>query len=295
MFGRRRKALKIFKSLREIFQLHQRQHRRAEKQCGPNTLREYTAEEIKLATHDFSDPVLLQAQGMWSSVFIAPIKDETVAIKFLAQEYCFEDMVESLGKIKHPNILAMKGICSELRCFVYEYMENCCFDDFKRNIPWQDRIRIAADVCSALCYLYQLQPGFIVQGHLSASNVLIDSEISAKVNLEQPEVYRTSELVKDVKAFGKLILHLLGGYEGTSTVTYYLSEAYVQLRFLDETAGQWPMELVEELLKLSERCTSFQGWDDNLREPYMVIVMKELKLIKEKADQIASHARENSQ
>lgn len=190
----------------------------------------------------------------------------------------------------------MLGFCTELKCFVYEYVdiENSTLQDvlissaddnpIKKKLQWHDRIRIAAEIGSALCYLHQLQPEAIGHGKLTASNVFIDSNLVAKVDFEQRRSYRKKHVIfLDVLAFGKL-MNLLTGFSGD--IDYSLTERLTLIRSIEETAGQWPQDLAEKLVDLSQRCNSFDEYSE--KESYMVTVTKELEAIRKKNEGIVT-------
>jgi len=67
----------------EFFQrkrCHKNECRLIEKGCG---LREYTKEEITLATQNFSEQMRLKSDGNWTNVYRGQINHSTVAIKML--------------------------------------------------------------------------------------------------------------------------------------------------------------------------------------------------------------------
>ncbi|KAJ6367247.1 hypothetical protein OIU77_003585 [Salix suchowensis] len=82
----------------------------------------------------------------------------------------------------------------------------------KRNraFRWNDRIRVAHEICSGLSFLHLARPA---QVHLTASNVLLDRNLVAKIS--------ETGLVEEAVATGQTTL----------------------LRVLDERAGKWPLDL----------------------------------------------------
>ncbi|PRQ48471.1 putative aminoacyltransferase, E1 ubiquitin-activating enzyme [Rosa chinensis] len=180
----------------------------------------------------------------------------------------------------------MKGFCSELKCFVYKFMEKCSLQDVllssnenskNKTIPWHDRIRIATEVCSVVCYLHEASC-VLGQRHLCPSNILIDRNLVAKVDFVEQKYDGKCNFEGDVKAFGKVILSLLTATGGDVC----LSDLFA---VLDKRAGRWPMDLAEKLLKLSETCNSFKP-SDYKDSSYMLKVREELTEIRENADDI---------
>ncbi|WJX30591.1 Putative U-box domain-containing protein 53 [Trifolium repens] len=83
----------------------------------------------------------------------------TVAVKVLhsngnCQSKQFQQELEMLSRIHHPNLLLLLGACPDHGCLVYEYMENGNLEDrlLQKNsndpIPWFDRFRLAWEIAS---------------------------------------------------------------------------------------------------------------------------------------------------
>ncbi|KAK9949374.1 hypothetical protein M0R45_004900 [Rubus argutus] len=163
-------------------------------------LREYTVEEIKLATDEYSESLRLKTgNGRSTTVYKGCIDHDKVAIKLNVfnssddgmPKEDFQAKVKLISHIRHPHLLAMMGYCSKLNCIVYEYMHNGSLQDVFsspensikgcRVLKWHDRVRIAAEVCSAVCYIHEARPRPIIHGHLSPSNILLDRNFVAKV------------------------------------------------------------------------------------------------------------------
>jgi serine/threonine protein kinase len=87
-----------------------------------------------------------------------------------------------LSKVRHPNLVTLIGACPETWALVYEFLDNgsledqlsCKGDAFA--LTWQERTRIAAEVCSALIFLHSTdEPASLIHGDLKPSNILLDS------------------------------------------------------------------------------------------------------------------------
>ncbi|KAK9949379.1 hypothetical protein M0R45_004905 [Rubus argutus] len=256
-------------------------------------LKKYTAAEIVLASDNFSWQLRSESVGIWGSAYKGYIQNDTVSIKFLnsSEERQFESRVKSLSLIRHPHLLAMMGFCSELKCFVYEYIEDSCslLKVVKQNLLWPIRIRIARDICSALCYIKTAREGPIAPDYLNASNILIDSNRNAKVNVVMKrchKVYYNPDFGWDVKTFGYVILSLLTGIPGNCVSYFYVRWCVGLPHTLDKTAGQWPMDLAEKLMNLCRRCVDCNPRDDFRKKYIMVVIVKEMNEITEMANGI---------
>ncbi|KAJ8764622.1 hypothetical protein K2173_006704 [Erythroxylum novogranatense] len=101
----------------------------------------------------------------------------------------FEMEVETLGKIRHKNIVKLWCCCSTGDCklLVYEYMPNGSLGDLlhsrKRGLlDWPIRYTIALDAAEGLSYLHHDCNPPIVHRDVKSNNILLDAEFCAKVS-----------------------------------------------------------------------------------------------------------------
>ncbi|THG12734.1 hypothetical protein TEA_026861 [Camellia sinensis var. sinensis] len=265
---------------------------------------EFTADEIRAATDDFSERLRLKSAGDWTNVYRGRINHIIVAIKAynsvngLSQE-AFEAKVKLLSQMRHPHIVAMIGYCSELRCIAFEYMSNGCLRDVlfsvsrssrrrNRSLNWHTRVRVAAQVCSALGFLHSAQPRSISHGNLNPSKILLDRNLVAKIHgLRLSWCHGEVEVQSDMKAFGNLVLQLLTGRNWAGLVEEeILIDRAALSEVLDDLAGEWPLDLAVELAKIAMRCLSAnKGLDTELS---MAMVMREIEKVRKKADDLVS-------
>lgn len=71
----------------------------------------------------------------------------------------FSDVVSSLSKIYHPNVVELSGHCSEQRhnMLVYDFFRNGSIhgylhlsDEFSRPLTWNTRVKIALGTAQAV-------------------------------------------------------------------------------------------------------------------------------------------------
>lgn len=203
--------------------------------------------------------------------------------------------VEILSRLRHPNLVTLIGSCPESWTLVYEYLPNGSLEDrlnCKDNTPplsWQTRIRIAAELCSALIFLQSSKPHSIAHGDLKPGNILLDANLVSKLSdfgicrilscqegssssttqfwrtvpkgtfvYVDPEFLTSGELTpkSDVYSFGVILLRLITGKPAlgiTKEVQYALHSRKLK-SILDPLAGDWPVMLAEELVRLALRC-----------------------------------------
>ncbi|KAK7292684.1 hypothetical protein RJT34_15535 [Clitoria ternatea] len=260
---------------------------------------EFSFPEIKEATDNFN-PSLKIGEGGYGSIFKGILRHTEVAIKMLHPDSKqgpseFQQEIEVLSKLRHPNVITLIGSCPEYWTLVYEYLPNGSLEDrlnCKDNTPplsWQTRIRVAAELCSALISLHSSKPHSIAHGDLKPSNILLDDNLVSKLsdfgicrvlscqessrnNATQfwrtipkgtfsymdPEFLVSGELTpkSDVYSFGVILLRLVTGRPAlgiTKEVKYALDAGKLK-SLLDPLAGDWPLLLAQQLVYLALRC-----------------------------------------
>ncbi|KAJ4780926.1 Leucine-rich receptor-like protein kinase family protein [Rhynchospora pubera] len=96
--------------------------------------------------------------------------------------------IQTLGKIRHRNIVRLLAFCSnkETNLLVYEYMMNGSLGEVlhgKRGgyLNWQMRLRIAIEAAKGLCYLHHDCSPPILHRDVKSNNILLDSDFEAHV------------------------------------------------------------------------------------------------------------------
>ncbi|XP_057754675.1 U-box domain-containing protein 33 isoform X2 [Arachis stenosperma] len=284
--------------LREATELRKKQGE-ASGTRTPQLFSEFSFLEIEQATNNF-DQSLKIGEGGYGSIFKGMLRHTEVAIKMLHSDSMqgpleFQQEVDVLSKLRHPNLITLVGACPESFTLIYEYLPNGSLEDrlvCKDNtppLPWQTRIRIAAELCSALIFLHSSKPHRIVHGDLKPSNILLDANLISKLSdfgicrilsrredstdnttecwrthpkgtfvYMDPEFLASGELTpkSDVYSFGIILMRLLTGRPAlgiTKEVSYALETGKLK-SLLDPLAGDWPFVQAEQLARLAMRC-----------------------------------------
>lgn len=290
--------------------------------------RRYTIEEIEEATEHFAESRKI-GEGGYGPVYKCYLDHTPVAVKVLRPDAAqgrsqFQQEIEVLSCIRHPNMVLLLGACPEYGILVYEYMAKGSLDDrlFRRgNTPvlsWQLRFRIAAEIATGLLFLHQTKPEPLVHRDLKPGNILLDYNYVSKVsdvglarlvpavaeNVTQccitstagtfcyidPEYQQTGMLgVKsDVYSLGILLLQLITT-KSPMGLTYYVERSIETGTFnemLDPAVPDWPVEEALSFAKLALQCAELRRKD---RPDLGKVVLPELNRLRELAEENMNH------
>ncbi|KAG5533737.1 hypothetical protein RHGRI_027802 [Rhododendron griersonianum] len=98
--------------------------------------------------------------------------------------------VEMLGRVRHKNLLGLRGFYAggDERLIVYDFMHNHSLLThlhgqlaFHCSLDWPRRVSIAIGSAKGIAYLHHEADPHIIHRDIKASNILLDSEFQAKV------------------------------------------------------------------------------------------------------------------
>lgn len=160
-----------------------------------NTWRIFSLKELHAATNNFNYDNKL-GEGGFGSVYWGQLWDGSqIAVKRLKvwsnkAELEFAVEVEILGRVRHKNLLSLRGYCAEgqERLIVYHFMPNLSLLSHLHGqhsaeclLDWSRRMNIAIGSAEGIAYLHHHGAPHIIHRDIKASNVLLDSSFQAKV------------------------------------------------------------------------------------------------------------------
>ncbi|XP_006360651.1 U-box domain-containing protein 35-like [Solanum tuberosum] len=287
--------------------------------------RKYTIEEIETATDNFAATRKI-GEGGYGPVYKCYLDHTQVAIKVLRPDAAqgrsqFQQEVEVLSCIRHPNMVLLLGACPEFGCLVYEYMANGSLDDrlFRRGstqvLPWQLRFRIAAEVGTSLLFLHQTKPEPLVHRDLKPGNILLDRNYVSKISdvglarlvppsiadsvtqyrmtstagtfcYIDPEYQQTGMLgtKSDIYSFGIMLLQIITARPPMG-LTHHVERSIEKGTFadmLDPAVPDWPMEEALTFAKLALKCAELRRKD---RPDLGTVILPELNRLRVLAEE----------
>lgn len=168
------------------------------KSSRPNMFLPYFyKQELAIATNNFSPNSVINVGG-FGPIYKAKLSNgSTVALKYLDSNAFggfggfreFRAEMETLGKLRHPNLVKLLGHCMTDSCrfLVYEFIENGSLHEWLHGqqrvshqvaLPWKTRIKIVKGVADALKYLHGLERP-VIHRDIKAGHVLLDSDFEA--------------------------------------------------------------------------------------------------------------------
>ncbi|KAK3129623.1 hypothetical protein QOZ80_6BG0482470 [Eleusine coracana subsp. coracana] len=160
----------------------------------------YTLKELLQATNNFNDNNKLGEGGFGTVYWGRTSKGVEIAVKRLKAmtakaEMEFAIEVEILGRVRHKNLLSLRGFYAggEERLIVYDYMPNHSLlthlhphrgapgSQQHEPLDWPRRVAIAVGAAEGLAYLHHEASPHIIHRDIKASNVLLDADLVPKV------------------------------------------------------------------------------------------------------------------
>ncbi|PIN06299.1 Serine/threonine protein kinase [Handroanthus impetiginosus] len=166
------------------------------------SLNHVSMQELVDVTGNFSRDLII-GDGSFGLVYKARLNSgPVVAVKKLSPDAFqglreFRAEMETLGKIRHPNIVKILGYCATGwdRVLIYEFIEKGSLDqwlydtsseedcdDMGLRLPlsWHTRLKIVRGVAKGLAFMHSLETP-IIHRDIKASNILLDENFEAHI------------------------------------------------------------------------------------------------------------------
>ncbi|KAJ4849659.1 hypothetical protein Tsubulata_019854 [Turnera subulata] len=160
--------------------------------------RVFTIATLQQHTNSFAEENFV-GEGTLGSVYKAELPDgNLLAVKKLnstaSRQLSDEDflqLVSTMSKIQHVNIVAVLGYCNERsqRLLIFEYFENGTLYDalhvdgeIHEKLSWNVRIRLALGSARALQHLHEVCQPPIMHMNFKSSNIMLDDKLGAHVS-----------------------------------------------------------------------------------------------------------------
>jgi len=182
--------LKLRKSVKRMREI---QNELEKKDVKPNL---YSYTELRGATQDFH-PSNELGRGGYGVVYKGELPDGSkVAVKKLLRANKEQDIQDFLNeiviisKIKHRNLVRMKGCCikEDQRILVYELVENKNLanmlweDSNEDHIDWGTRFNIILGIARGMAYLHEEIEPPIIHRDIKGPNILLDKDLNPKIS-----------------------------------------------------------------------------------------------------------------
>ncbi|XP_059429385.1 probable LRR receptor-like serine/threonine-protein kinase At1g06840 isoform X2 [Corylus avellana] len=286
----------------------------------------FTFREMAMATEKFYSSTEI-GQGGYGKVYKGILADGTVVAIKRAQEGSlqgeneFLTEIELLSRLHHRNLVSLIGYCDEggEQMLVYEFMSNGSLRDHlsasksKEPLSFAMRLRIALGSAKGILYLHTEANPPIFHRDIKASNILLDSNYTAKVadfglsrlapipdikgtvpahistivkgtpGYLDPEYFLTHKLTNksDVYSLGVVFLELLTGMRPITHGKNIVREVNVTYQsgkifsVIDERMRSCPSECLVIFATLALKCCQ----DVTDARPSMAEVVRELERI----------------
>ncbi|GAB4833110.1 hypothetical protein Ancab_031356 [Ancistrocladus abbreviatus] len=288
-------------------------------------VKDFTFKELALATYNFDSSTQV-GRGGYGKVYKGILSDNTLVAVKRAEEGSLQGTkeflteIELLSRLHHRNLVSLVGYCGEAeeQMLVYEFMSNGTLRDWisgKREgtLNFVMRLRIALGSAKGILYLHTEANPPIFHRDIKASNILLDSNMTAKVadfglsrfapllddegttpdhvstvvkgtpGYLDPEYFLTHKLTdkSDVYSLGVVLLELLTGLQpivhGKNLVreVYMAHQSGTTFSIIDSKMGAYPSNCLERFIDLALRCCDAKTEE----RPPMLDVVRELENI----------------
>ncbi|VVB07630.1 unnamed protein product [Arabis nemorensis] len=241
---------------------------------------EISMADLSVATKGFSSDLIV-GDGSFGFVYRAKLSNGVVvAVKKLDPDALqgfreFSAEMETLGRLRHPNIVRILGYCisGPDRVLIYEFLEKGSLDYWLHEtntattadsspLSWSTRVNIAHGVAKGLSYLHGL-PKPIIHRDIKSSNVLLDSDFVAHIAdfglARRMEESRSHVSTQVAGTMGYMPPEYWGGYTAATVKADVYSFGILMLEMATQRRPNWPVVVEEKEVGLAQWAVMMEG------------------------------------
>lgn len=235
------------------------------KKQGKKGWRVFSLNELHAATSNFNYDNKI-GEGGFGTVYWGHLWDGSqIAVKRLKvwsnkADMEFASEVEILARVRHKNLLSLRGYCAEgqERLIVYNYLPNLSLLSHLHGqlsaecrLDWKRRMSVAIGSAEGIAYLHHHATPHIIHRDVKASNVLLDANFQAQV-----ADFGFAKLIPDGAT------HVTTRVKGTIG---YLAPEYAMLGKASESCDVYSFGIL--LLELASGKKPVEKLSSNLKRP----------------------------
>ncbi|XP_023547685.1 receptor like protein kinase S.2-like [Cucurbita pepo subsp. pepo] len=151
--------------------------------------------EIISATNNFSDSQRVAELDFGTAYHGFLDSSHHVLVKRLGMKTCpalrerFSNELENLGRLRHRNLIQLRGWCTEQgeMLVVYDYsadrlLSHLLFHHDNRALQWCHRYNIIKSLASAILYLHEEWDEQVIHKNITSSAVILDIDLNPKLS-----------------------------------------------------------------------------------------------------------------
>ncbi|CAN0875481.1 Receptor like protein kinase S.2 [Linum grandiflorum] len=265
------------------------------RRCGTasfmvETPREISLKEIIAATNNFSDTNRL-AEVDFGTAYYGVLEDgHQVLVKRLGMTHCpalrtrFSDELQNLGRLRHRNLIQLRGWCTEQgeMLVIYDYSPSRLLSHklFHHKLSygssrdpilkWRHRYNIVKSLASAVLYLHEEWDEQVIHRNITSSSVVLDPDMInprlsnfALAEFLHRNDHAHQEATKSVRGiFGYMSPEYMESGEATTMADVYSFGVVV----LEVVSGQMAVDFRRPEVLLVNRVNEFEAHEKPIEE-----------------------------
>lgn len=162
------------------------------------TPRTFTYEEIVAATNNFSDSRRVAEVDFGTAYHGFLERGSRVIVKRLGMKTCpalrmrFANEFKNMGRLRHRNLMQLKGWCTEQGEMLVVYDYTACrllshvlfhhgLDSCQSRLNWRQRYNVIRSLASAVCYLHEEWDEQVIHRNITSSAIILDQDMNPRL------------------------------------------------------------------------------------------------------------------